>query len=292
MSLSEETAAKLRNVQLHIEDLETSIEERLDLTHTLHLEPSLAQSAELVSLVKRTLLLLRAIHQDVLVVSRQLDAKDLQDKYTAAATLYRNTLQRLENDLHIDIRQYTYEPEPPERALKPQKSVRFTDRVDEDLRDTEYTAYREKVSRNTLSNYHDQPLNALSHYHDDPDALHAPYHDSPPGSSADTESMDMESSQQMFARHQQMLLEQDSDLETLHGSILRQHQMGTLIGGEVDDHMAILTDLEAGIDYSSLRLNRATRRLSLFRKMCRENGSMVTIVILLVILVLLITVLN
>lgn len=54
----------------------------------------------------------------------------------------------------------------------------------------------------------------------------------------------------------------------------------------------MLNDLELGVERSQFMLNNATNKLKSFRQKCRENGSLVTIVVLTVILILLLVVLN
>lgn len=96
----------------------------------------------------------------------------------------------------------------------------------------------------------------------------------------------------MFAQHQQTMLEQDSSLDVLHQLIKRQHQMGTAIGEELDNHVILLDDLERGVDDGGFQLERAQRRLDHFRRQAQQNGLLVTIVVLTVILITLLVVLN
>lgn len=119
-----------------------------------------------------------------------------------------------------------------------------------------------------------------------------PYRDDENDTSSIASSFDLQSNQQIFAQHQQQLLEQDDNLDILHLSVRRQHQMGLGINDEVDEHIILLNDLEQGIDTAHARLNRATNRLKSFQKLCKENGSLVTIVVLTIILIVLLVVLN
>ena len=64
------------------------------------------------------------------------------------------------------------------------------------------------------------------------------------------------------------------------------------INHELDDQLIILNDLEQGVDLSLGRLNSANTRLRHFRTLMRENGSLVTICTLTVILILLLVILN
>ncbi|ODV66325.1 hypothetical protein HYPBUDRAFT_12034 [Hyphopichia burtonii NRRL Y-1933] len=112
-----------------------------------------------------------------------------------------------------------------------------------------------------------------------------PYHD-------DEQSLESISNHEFFAQHQQTILQQDSHLDSLHESIQFQKNLGHNINSELDDHIILLNDLEQGVDSSHTRLNQTHRRLNVFRNKVRENGSLVTIIILTVILILLLVVLN
>lgn len=87
-------------------------------------------------------------------------------------------------------------------------------------------------------------------------------------------------------------MRQDQDLDTLHQLISRQFSMGQDINQELDDQLIILNDLEQGVDQSLSRLDLANRRIRTFRNLMRENGSLVTICTLSIILILLLVVLN
>lgn len=115
-----------------------------------------------------------------------------------------------------------------------------------------------------------------------------PYKDDPD----EQESSEELSNHQMFAQHQQTMMRQDQDLDTLHQLISRQFSMGQDINQELDDQLIILNDLEQGVDQSLSRLDLANRRIRTFRNLMRENGSLVTICTLSIILILLLVVLN
>lgn len=274
MPLALEVQSTLRKIRQYVEDLEENVDERQNLVDVLQLTPSSNDNYELVTLLEKLAKYLNYAHQDIMEVMQVslLDADRLIDQFNNIVDRFLATTEILDNDTYIDISEYRYEPLPftsplnTTTALKPQKSVRFTDNVDEE----------EPPGR--------QNPGVTRPYRDDVSDLNIEY--------SDAESLDMGSSQQVFAQHHQMLLEQDSSLDILHESITRQHRMGTMIGSEVDDQLVLLDDLEAGVDDSEQRLARATRGMTRFRKMCRENGSMMTIVILTVILILLLVVLN
>lgn len=178
---------------------------------------------------------------------------------------YKAASDRLARDLYIDVSEYRFEPAPlPPRHVTEAKVVRFKDNLVEEA--------PEDARRQLM-----------------------PYTDTEPGARDDVlvaSSFDAQSNQQMFAQHQQQLLQQEDDLGVLHLSVSRQHQMGVDIHQEVDEHVILLGDLELGVDRAYTRLSRALSRLRGFRRACRENGSMVTIVVLTVILLVLLVVLN
>lgn len=66
-----------------------------------------------------------------------------------------------------------------------------------------------------------------------------PYKDDPD----EQESSEELSNHQMFAQHQQTMMRQDQDLDTLHQLISRQFSMGQDINQELDDQLIILNDL-------------------------------------------------
>lgn len=274
MPLALEVQGTLRKIRQYIEDLEENVDERQNLIEVLQLTPSSNDDYEIITLLEKIAKYLNYAHQDIMEVMQvsALDAVRLQDQFNKIVDQYIASVEILDAESHIDISEYRYVPLPfttyltTTQMLKPQKSVRFTDNVEEE----------DPVSH--------QGPGFLRPYSDEVSDLNV--------EDSEVESLNMVSSQQVFAQHHQMLLEQDSNLDILHESISRQHKMGTMIGSEVEDHLALLDDLEAGVDDSTQRLARATRGLSRFRKMCRDNGSMATIIILTVILILLLVVLS
>lgn len=274
MPLALEVQGTLRKIRQYIEDLEENVDERQNLIEVLQLTPSSNDDYEIITLLEKIAKYLNYAHQDIMEVMQvsALDAVRLQDHFNKIVDQYIASVEILDAESHIDISEYRYVSLPfttyltATQMLKPQKSVRFTDNVEEE----------DPVSH--------QGPGFLRPYSDEVSDLNV--------EDSEVESLNMVSSQQVFAQHHQMLLEQDSNLDILHESISRQHKMGTMIGSEVEDHLVLLDDLEAGVDDSTQRLARATRGLSRFRKMCRDNGSMATIIILTVILILLLVVLS
>ncbi|CAR27746.1 hypothetical protein ZYGR_0N02320 [Zygosaccharomyces rouxii] len=100
------------------------------------------------------------------------------------------------------------------------------------------------------------------------------------------------SNQDLFIQQQQQLLEQDSQLERLSGSIRTTHGISLSINDEVNEQNdQVLHDLESLLDNGGRNLDRAKRRLKSFERSARENGPCFTIVVLILILILLLAVL-
>ncbi|KAF2860970.1 snare-domain-containing protein [Piedraia hortae CBS 480.64] len=91
---------------------------------------------------------------------------------------------------------------------------------------------------------------------------------------------------QVYERNSEMLQEQDEQLDVLGQSLGRQRMMGIAIGNELDEHNALLDDLEAGVDRHTGRLDRARRRLDDVARKGKGNWSWVTIGVLVAILLL------
>lgn len=257
--------AKTRSL---IDQLLSTLEERERLTEVLKLTPSLADNLDLINLLAKIKNGLQYLHLDI--SSGHADA--FADQFSALVDSYTIQLEALDKDEYVDAREYKYlekitKPEAPDLTTK--KLVRFKDyNTDEDN------------MRSQLMGTSGQ----IKPYRDDPeDALEADSH-----SLLSVDTTDRE----MFAQHQQMLLQQDQSLDALHESIKVQHAMGRDVNQELDEHLILLNDLERGVDDSSSRLGRASVRLKDFRTRVRENGSLVTIIVLSVILILLLVVLS
>ena len=118
----------------------------------------------------------------------------------------------------------------------------------------------------------------------------ARYTDNPPAPTPDpTAQMD---NQQIHAYHNQVLAEQDDQLDTLSESIGRQRHLSIQIGDELEGQVALLDEVDRGVDRHQGRLDGAKRRLNGVGRAASRNWGMTTIVVLIVILVLLIIVLK
>ncbi|KAJ9639086.1 hypothetical protein H2204_003994 [Knufia peltigerae] len=104
-----------------------------------------------------------------------------------------------------------------------------------------------------------------------------------------TESMD---NVQIHAYHQQVIAEQDEQLDRLGESIGRQRHLAMQVGDELEGQIALLDEVDRGVDRHQGRLDGAKRRLKTVSQRAKQNWGMTTIIVLIVILVLLIVLLK
>ena len=100
------------------------------------------------------------------------------------------------------------------------------------------------------------------------------------------------SNQQIHSYHQQVLQEQDDQLDTLGESIGRQRHLAMQVGDELEGQVALLDEVDRGVDRHQGRLDGAKRRLKGVSEKAKANWGMTTIIILIVVLVLLIVILK
>ncbi|KAJ9613169.1 hypothetical protein H2200_003110 [Cladophialophora chaetospira] len=100
------------------------------------------------------------------------------------------------------------------------------------------------------------------------------------------------SNQQIHAYHQQVIAEQDDQLDRLGESIGRQRHLAMQVGDELEGQVALLDEVDRGVDRHQGRLDGAKRRLKGVSQRAKENWGMTTIIVLIVILVLLIVLLK
>jgi syntaxin 8 len=118
----------------------------------------------------------------------------------------------------------------------------------------------------------------------------AKYTDDPNPQEPDlTEAM---SNEQVHAYHSQVMAEQDEQLDRLGESIGRQRHISMQIGDELEGQVALLDEVDRGVDRHQGRLDGAKRRLKGVSSKAKENWGMTTIIVLIVILVLLIVILK
>ncbi|OTB01603.1 hypothetical protein M426DRAFT_25499 [Hypoxylon sp. CI-4A] len=97
---------------------------------------------------------------------------------------------------------------------------------------------------------------------------------------------------QIHAYHQQILNQQDEQLDALGASIARQRELSMQIGDELDEHVAMLDDVDASVDRHQGRLDRAKRQVGRISRAAGESKQMIAIIILIIVLVLLIAILK
>ena len=100
------------------------------------------------------------------------------------------------------------------------------------------------------------------------------------------------SNQQVHEYHQQVMQDQDDQLDRLGESIGRQRYLGMQISDELEGQIALLDEVDRGVDRHQSRLDGAKRRLNKVSEKAKANWGMTTIIVLIVILVLLIIVLK
>lgn len=259
---SKELQSQIKNISSYIEQLKDAIEERQRLIG-LKLTPSQSDNLEIVEVLSRIKRSFTYLHGDL----KGDLIKNYGTEYTALVADYGDIINELEQDAYIEVSEYEFTQQlPVEEANK--KSVRFKDfEADED----DHTQMRNELMGTASNNF-------------------KPYRDEEPDRntllSIDT------TNQEMFAQHQQQILEQDQNLDRLHQSISTQHSMGVGISQELDDHLIMLGDLESQADRSISAVRRATTGVANFRRKVAENGSLTTIIVLTIILILLLVVLN
>lgn len=100
------------------------------------------------------------------------------------------------------------------------------------------------------------------------------------------------SNQQVHQYHHQVIQEQDEQLDRLGESIGRQRHLSIQIGDELEGQVALLDEVDRGVDRHQSRLDGATRRLKSVGQTAKANWGITTIIILIVILVFLIAILK
>ncbi|CAN6674937.1 syntaxin-8 [Trichomonascus vanleenenianus] len=113
-----------------------------------------------------------------------------------------------------------------------------------------------------------------------------PYRDNP-----DEEEEEL-SDNGMYQQQQQAMREQDQHLDRLSQSVSRQRDLSIQIDDELSHHIRLLDEVDELTDRSQSRLDQARKGLEVFSRKARENGSMLTIGILLIIFIILVAVLK
>ncbi|KAI1656514.1 hypothetical protein F4813DRAFT_390553 [Daldinia decipiens] len=97
---------------------------------------------------------------------------------------------------------------------------------------------------------------------------------------------------QIHAYHQRILDQQDEQLDALGASIARQRELSMQIGDELDEHVAMLDDVDSAVDRHQGRLDRAKRQVGKITRAAGDSKQMIAIIILIIVLVLLIAILK
>ncbi|KAF5381654.1 hypothetical protein D9615_005477 [Tricholomella constricta] len=92
----------------------------------------------------------------------------------------------------------------------------------------------------------------------------------------------------MLQTQRRMIDEQDEHLDRLSNSINRQHHISLQINDELDVHTGLLEELDTDLDRTGSRLSSARRRLDQVARGAKNNGSTVTIGLLIFVLLILI----
>ncbi|KAG5642262.1 hypothetical protein DXG03_003339 [Asterophora parasitica] len=92
----------------------------------------------------------------------------------------------------------------------------------------------------------------------------------------------------MLQTQRRMMDEQDEHLDRLSHSITRQHHISLQINDELDVHTGLLEELDTDLDRTGTRLSGARRRLDQVARGAKNNGSTVTIGLLIFVLLILI----
>ncbi|KAF3936194.1 Syntaxin-61 [Dactylella cylindrospora] len=100
------------------------------------------------------------------------------------------------------------------------------------------------------------------------------------------------SNHQVMQLHQRIMEEQDESLDRLSHSITRQRELSIQIGDELDSQGDILDELDEGVDRTHRRITGARKRLDTVARKAKDNGSLITIAVLIVVLILLIVLLK
>lgn len=269
-----------------LERLVDIIEERKRLITVLKIEPS---SNDNVSLKKQLNKILYSLNE-----AKDNGFQELED--------YSNTYNDILTDIPdgaVDIKLYEFQL-PPKMTVSrtntdngsmtsgasagfqdPAKKVRFKDDLvsyEEDLNET-FVPYKDEPDQPDGNNDIEQERQKLF---DSSNALRQTTSVVSP----------QVSNQELFIQQEQRLLEQDSQLERLSGSVRTTQGISLSINEEVNEQNdQVLYDLESLLDNGGRNLDRAKRRLKNFERSAKENGPCFTIVILIVILILLLVIL-
>lgn len=269
-------------VSYELDKLKDIVEERHRLVADLGMAPSKSDSV--------------ALKQQLNTVLELLNDNNLEPEFEVYQEEYNDLLDGyLGEDKDIDLGLYRFVP-PTKTANDTGKNRNSEERAsvsEEDLLGVDPNQKKVRFNEDPETFHEEEPetssLAAMTFqpYHDyeeDQEEGHKPdskrYQDS------------RISNDELFARQQQQLLEQDSQLDTLAGTVHTTHGISVDINQEItDQNEHVLDDLENMLDSSSRNLDRAQRRLTNFTNTARENGPCSIIVLLTIILFFLLVIL-
>ncbi|GCE97586.1 hypothetical protein ZYGM_003943 [Zygosaccharomyces mellis] len=268
------------------------VEERRRLVTVLKIEPSSSDNFSLKKQLNKVL--------DSLNDAKQNAVEGLEDY----ANNYNDILMNIQDNA-VDIKLYEF---------------RLPQKIPTTITDESSTTDGNFVFQDTTKKVRFRDDNLVS-YEDDPNQHFVPYKDDPEhyevNENVNTEDIEYERrklfdssnaleqttsvisseapqvpNQDLFIQQQQQLLEQDSQLERLSGSVRTTHGISLSINDEVNEqNEQVLHDLESLLDNGGRNLDRAKRRLKSFQRSAKENGPCFIIVVLILILILLLAVL-
>lgn len=212
-------------------------------------------------------------------IKKFLERNDDGHDYDELVETYKNYLKDVKT---IDVADFEYERKVAPKTLTTKKSVRFNETVEFSSPETmkSYKPYRDQVISEPDPSETEQLFDGVGAVNGVEDT------------DSDSQSIDSASNQELFIQHQQQLLEQDSHLDTLAGSVSRQREISMEINNELSDQNILLDDLEGQLDTSDRNLRSGQKRLDFFSKKAKENGHWITIIVLTIILIFLLVVLN
>ncbi|KAL3233423.1 Syntaxin-8 [Nakaseomyces bracarensis] len=278
-------------VSYELDKLRDIVEERQRLVEELGMEPSNSDSVML--------------KQQLSIVLELLDDNSTVSDFQTYQAQYNDILDNLSKDKHVDVELYRFVPmgETVETSgtgeiMSSGAAEVTTSGSDEDLLglDSNQKKVRFNDDLETFPNDISPPAQippqtmSFQPYHDyeeenqeqesDQQSRSAPYLD------------ERISNDELFARQQQQMLEQDSHLDNLASTVHSTHGISIEINQEVtDQNEHVLDDLENLLDSSSRNLDRAKRRLTNFSNAARENGPCSLIILLTIILIFLLAIL-
>lgn len=277
-----EVRASQSKINVYLDELNSNLEERDRLVEVLRLTPSANDNYELISLLQKLVKYFKYLQQDLIsLIKVGENVEQYINQFREAVAKYEDVHEKLAGDSSISVSEYHFTPAEFPQRKTPISVISGSGAAREVLKSVRF---QEDILDKDADDHFRNELMGTRNF--------KPYSDEESSNNTDSESFDAQTNQHLFAQHQQTILEQDQSLDVLHQLIIRQHTMGQSINSELDDHLILLNDLENGVDDANYRLNTAANRLHEFRKRVRENGSLVTIIVLTVILIMLLVVLN